>query len=338
MVRLPSSSVTSARYPAVDAHNHLGRWLSRDNSWMVKDVPALVTQMDSHNIATTLNLDGRWGDELALNLDRYDHSYPGRFATLCHVDWRELSRRDGPERLVRSLERSAAAGARGLKVWKDLGLRVRDGNGTTVLPDDARLRPLWDAAAALELPVVIHTADPAAFFRPVDARNERVEELLRSPRLAVADAPYGFSRLIDALEATVAGSPATTFVGAHVGCHAEDLEWVRRMLATYPNFVIDIAGRIAELGRQPRAARRLIIDYPDRVLFGTDNFPPNADELGICFRFLESDDEYFPYSTAEIPLQGRWAISGLDLPSTVLQLVYCENARDVFRLGPTPRV
>ena len=102
------------------------------------------------------------------------------------------------------------------------------------------------------------------------------------------------------------------------------------MLATYPNFHVDIAARVAELGRQPRAARELVLAHPDRVMFGVDLFPPNAREYAIHFRFLETDDEHFAYSTEEIPPEGRWAISGLGLPDDVLRKVYGENARRVI--------
>ena len=98
------------------------------------------------------------------------------------------------------------------------------------------------------------------------------------------------------------------------------------MLDAYPNFHVDIAARVAELGRQPRATRALIEAHPDRVLFGIDEFPPAPENYGIYFRFLETADEGFPHSTEEVPLMGRWAIGGLELPDDVLRRVYAENA------------
>src|SRR5215467_3016304 len=269
----PRHRVERARVPAIDAHTHLGRWLT-GGAWAVPDTARLAELMDSCNIAAAVNLDGRWGAELEANLDRYDRSYPGRFATFCHVDWAALA--DGePERLPASLADSVARGARGLKVWKDLGLHVRDGQGRLVMPDDPRLSPLWEQAAELAVPVAIHTADPVAFFDPVDERNERLEELLRHPEWSFAASHYPrFQRLIDSLEAVVAAHKETRFIGLHVGCYAEDLSWVARMLDAYPNFFIDIAARVAELGRQPRRARALIMGHPDRVLFGTDQASP----------------------------------------------------------------
>ena len=179
-LRLPQTTVTRASVPAVDAHTHLGRWVTGER-WAVPDVAAFIGLMDSCNIATMVNLDGRWGDELEANLDRYDRSHPGRFATFCHVDW-DLLREPGPEaRLAESLERSVSAGARGLKVWKDLGLGVRDAYGRMILADDPRLDALWDTAGRLGVPIAIHTADPVAFFDPVDQRNERLGNCWPAP-------------------------------------------------------------------------------------------------------------------------------------------------------------
>jgi len=187
---------------------------------------------------------------------------------------------------------------------------------------------VWEAAAETGVPVLVHTADPAAFFRPLDARNERVEELVAHPDWHFHDEQFPpLERLLEALEATISDHPDVTFIGAHVGCYAEDLCWVDRMLSTYPNFNIDIAARIAELGRQPRAARRLFLKHPTRVLLGTDAFPPRREDYAIYCRFLATDDEYFPYGDETPPQSGRWAISAIDLPTEVLRDVVGHNAR-----------
>jgi hypothetical protein len=326
-LRLAGHHVPRARFPAVDAHNHLGRWLTEDGGWAAPDVGALLADMDACNVAAVVNLDGMWGDELETNLDRYDRAHPGRFTTFCHLDWGELTSAGWPDRLASSFAASIEAGAKGLKVWKSLGLVLRDESGALVMPDDPRLAPVWATAAEHRVPVTIHVADPVAFFQPVDAGNERLEELLAHPEWSFADPRYPrFDRLLDALEHLVGSNPATTFVGAHVGCCAEDLSWVDRMLAAYSNFHVDVAARIAELGRQPRAARRLILAHPDRVLFGMDLFPPDPRDYAIHFRFLETDDECFPYSTDDPPPEGRWSISGVHLPDDVLEAVYRLNA------------
>jgi amidohydrolase family protein len=326
-LRVKEHHVARSRFPAIDVHNHLGRWLSEDGAWTSSDVGDLIALMDACNVTSIVNLDGKWGDELEANLDRYDRGHPGRFVTFCHIDWSATSEPDFTDRLVGGLKRSATAGAKGVKVWKDLGLRIRDHADQLLMPDDDRLSDVWDAAGELGLPILIHVGDPVAFFEAVDGRNERLEELLEHPDWSFSDPTFPrFERIMGSLEAIVSAHPRTTFIGAHVGCYAEDLSWVSRMLTAYPNFHVDIAARIAELGRQPRATRRLMLEHPDRVCFGTDLFPPSAEIYAIHYRFLETDDEHFPHAVEEIPPKGRWAISGLALPDTVLRKVYRENA------------
>lgn len=67
--------------------------------------------------------------------------------------------------------------------------------------------------------------------------------------------------------------------------------------------------------------------YSDRIMFGTDEGAGEAMYRNY-FRWLESEDEYFPY--AQYPLQGRWMIYGLGLPDNVLEKVYHRNAEALF--------
>jgi hypothetical protein len=328
-LRARVSRVQRSAVAAIDIHNHLGRWLSDDGGWMIDDVPALLAQMDAHNIASIVNLDGMHGEELTENIERYDRAYPGRFFTFCQLDWALMAEPGGPELLAGSLTDSARRGARGLKVWKNLGLRVRDETGALVLPDDPRVISLLQLAGELGLPVLIHTADPIAFFEPADASNERVDELLESPDWWFGDRDRfpTFDALLDAHARLVLACPGTRFVGAHAGCAAEDLDRVEALLERAPNYSIDIAGRMAELGRQPQRFRALIERFSDRVLFGTDIYPASSEQFELHFRFLETADEAFEYAPdAAIPPQGRWSVSGLDLPPALLESVYRTNA------------
>jgi len=99
--------------------------------------------------------------------------------------------------------------------------------------------------------------------------------------------------------------------------------------------MIEFGARQGELGRQPRRTRQIFLNYPDRIMFGTDE---GTDEkmYQSYFRWLETQDEYFPY--AQYPAQGRWMIYGLGLPDDVLQKVYHLNAEKLFAefKGTTP--
>ena len=117
----------------------------------------------------------------------------------------------------------------------------------------------------------------------------------------------------------------TQFIGAHVANNPEDLSEVASWLDQYPNLWIETASRIAELGRQPFTSREFLINYSDRVLFGTDG-PWSEQRLRINWRFFETRDESFDYSEKMPPPQGMWKIYGVDLPDDVLRKLYYENA------------
>jgi predicted TIM-barrel fold metal-dependent hydrolase len=217
-------------------------------------------------------------------------------------------------------------GASGLKVFKDLGLGYRNPDGSLVRVDDPRWDGIWEACGKLGLPVLIHTADPRAFFEPIDATNERWEELKRHPDWSFHGPGFPtYDGLLEQLLAVVARHPQTTFIAAHVASSAEDLGALTGWLDRYPNLNVDIAARIAELGRQPYTARKFAVKYADRILFGTDG-PRVPERLRYHWRFLETMDEYFPYAENAFPPQGFWRIYGLGLDDEVLRKVYYQNA------------
>ncbi len=315
------------RFPAVDAHNHLGPvW---GGGWADRPLAELLAAMDEAGVQAVVDLDGGWGEEiLCRHLDHFKAGAPDRFFHFGGVEWGrwpELGDRF-VEWVATRLREQVRRGAQGLKVWKGFGLQVRDHHGHLVAVDDPRLDPLWQTAAELQVPVLIHVADPVAFFDPLDQYNERWEELQAHPDWYFPSPPYpAFQTILEALARLVLRHPRTIFIGAHVGCYAENLAWVSRLLDQAPNLYVDIAARISELGRQPYAARRFFLQYADRILFGTD-VGVDPTWYRIYYRFLETDDEYFNYDVTDIPGQGRWHIHGLCLPADVLEKVYRLNA------------
>ena len=325
MLRVPIHEVPRARYPAIDVHNHVNDARGVDPP---VDPAQLVAMMDRCNVQTIVILTGGWGERLQAVIDRMVKPYPGRFRVFTQIDWSRIDEPDFGEAMARQLRDSVARGARGLKILKELGLVVRDRAGALVKVDDPRLDPIWAECGRLRIPVSIHTSDPDAFFLPNDGANERYDELIANPDWSF----YGdrFPRkeaLLEARNRIFARHPGTSFIALHVANHPEDLDDVSRVLDRYPNVVVETGARHAELGRQPRRAREFFLKYQDRILFGTDAHPEDA-MYGNWFRFLETADESFDYWHS--PGQGRWTISGLDLPPKVLDKVYRRNAERVF--------
>jgi hypothetical protein len=315
------------KFSVIDAHNHLAEPFG--GGWDQKPVSALLDQLDQANITHYVDLDGGWGEDiLQRHLDTIKALAPERFSVFGGVNWQQwpLLGDRFSEYASGRLRAQKKWGASGLKIWKGFGLEVKDPQGELAKIDDPRLAPIWQTCAELDLPVTIHIADPVAFFDPVDEFNERWEELGMHPDWAFTSPPYpSFASILEAFANLVRQNPGTTFIGAHVGCYAENLAWVSRLLDECPNFNVDISARIGELGRQPYSARKFFLQYSNRILFGLD-LGPDVPSYRISYRFLESDDEYFNYNTGSTPLQGRWYIYGLNLPEDVLLKVYRSNA------------
>jgi predicted TIM-barrel fold metal-dependent hydrolase len=319
------------RFPVIDAHNHLGEAFG--GGWDRRPLGELLDLLDEAGVTTYVDLDGGWGEQLLnAHLKHFKEGAPERFLIFGGVDWSQWKEMGDafPEWAAKRLVAQKERGAQGLKIWKPFGLHVRDQDDKLVDVDDARLDPIWETAGELGLPVTVHIADPVAFFDPIDETNERWEELGNHPDWAFTSPPFPpFMHILTCFRTLVTRHRNTTFIGAHAGCYGENLGWVGGMLDDCPNYTIDISARLGELGRQPYSARRFFIQYQDRILFGSD-MGPDPEEYRLCWRLLETDDEYFNYNTGEVPGQGRFHAYGLHLPEDVLKKVYRENAMKVL--------
>lgn len=340
-LKTPHTLVERAKFPVVDVHTHPRRRFHHDPD----QLDEFVRIMDEQNVALCVSLDGGLGAALDEHLE-YLSPHADRFAVFANVDWLGSGNREDPDtwdchrpgfarRTATALANAKQRGAVGLKIFKLLGLYLRNPDGSLVAIDDPRWDPIWAACGELGLPVIMHTADPVAFFEPVDAANERWEELRRHPDWSFhGEDPTGrpwpsHEELLAARNRVVERHPRTTFIGAHIANHPEDLEQVADWLERYPNLVVETSSRIAELGRQPYTARQFLIRFQDRVMFGTDG-PRPVGRLLPNWRFFETRDEYFAYAENPFPPQGLWRIHGVGLPDGVLKKLYHQNAARVI--------
>jgi predicted TIM-barrel fold metal-dependent hydrolase len=313
-------------YPVVDVHNHLGGGSTRLTPEQVRKY---LTEMNEAGVRTVVNLDGGWGDRLAQTLAALDTAHPGRFLTFALINFEGIDDPAWSDREAKRLEASFQAGAKGLKFHKSLGLSYRYKEGKLMTVDDPKLDPIWEMCAKHNRPVVIHVADPAAFFTPLDRFNERWHELNANPGwLFFGDKFPKRQDLLDQLLRVIAKHPKTTFINTHFGNNAEDLAAVAKQLDKNPNMYVDFDARISELGRQPFTARKFFLKYQDRILFGTDT-TPKRDAYRIYYRFLETEDEYFDCAASH-HRQGFWNIYGINLPAEVLEKIYRTNAERIL--------
>jgi predicted TIM-barrel fold metal-dependent hydrolase len=327
MLHAAKHEVPRAKFPVIDFHQHVNDVLGPDGK-LPYPAADLIKVMDAANVRMLVVLTGPSGDSLSKLLAALVKPHPDRFVVFTQVDWTKIDEPDFAEKAVARLRDDVARGARGLKVLKTLGLYARHKDGKLVAVDDPRIDPIWAEAGRLEIPVAIHTGDPEAFFHPRDGHNERYEELWVNPDWSFAGPGFpSLESMLEARDRVIARHPNTKFVALHVGGWPENLDYVSSVLDRFPNAYVELGARQAELGRQPKRTRKLFLDHPDRVLFGTD-FTPDASLYSNFFRWLETEDECFPYFNH--PEQGRWEIYGVGLPDAVLEKVYRLNAERVL--------
>ena len=307
--------VPKAKFPVVDVHTH-GTANYINNADRIKE-------MDALNLRVLVDLSGGGADSVKQKVDAINASpYKDRFRVFANVNWNGAGGPGWQEKAVGDLRQAVKNGAIGLKVFKDLGMTAKKADGTVLKVDDPDLDPVWDLAGELNIPVIIHTAEPQEFFSPLDTHNERWLELnLFQDRYRPSPNFESFEELMRQRDTMFAKHPKTRFIAAHFGWYGNDLKRAARTLDTMPNVVLEVAAVLYEFGRQPYAAAQFFTKYQDRVMFGKDTYEPT--EYPYYWRVFETHDEYFDYYRG---YHAFWKLYGMALPDEVLKKLYYKNA------------
>ena len=320
-----------AKFPFVDVHSH--QW-----KMPVMDFTNLVAEMDSLNMGYMINLSGSGFATFAGNQDLMDLSLTeslenikkqgvsNRFGVFVNVDFNKIDDADFGTNNVEIIKEAVKQGVIGLKVYKNLGLNLKDNSGSRVKVDDERLNPIWQICGELNIPVLIHSGEPSPFFDPIDKHNERWLHARQKPASFRPASEYpSFDVVMQEQYNMFKNNPNTTFINAHLGWYGNDLDKMSAQLDELSNVYTEIGAVIAELGRQPIRARRFFVEHQDRVLFGKDTYKKS--EFNVYFRILETSDEYFDYYRKR---HAHWKMYGLNLPDSILKKLYYKNARKLF--------
>ena len=316
---VPEHTVKRSKYPFIDVHNH-------QFDMPIKNLPKLVSEMDSLNMAFMINLSGFRGLYLRKSLENIKKNAPTRFGLFLNIDFEDIDDKFFSETQVALIDSAVKAGVLGLKVYKSLGLTSKDNKGARIAINDIRLDPIWKACGDNNIPVLIHSGEPASFWNPKDKFNERWLELRQKPnRYRDPEINPSFEEVIAEQHDVFRKHPNTTFINAHLGWMGNDLDRLGEHLDLYPNVLTEIGAVLAEIGRQPIRAKQFFTTYQDRILFGKDSY--NVSEYYTYFRVLETNDEYFQYYRKR---HAHWRMYGLALPDSVLKKLYYKNALKLF--------
>jgi predicted TIM-barrel fold metal-dependent hydrolase len=314
-LKVAAHPVPRAKFPVIDSHNH--------TTITAANIEQMVKDMDALNMRVLVNLSGGNAEAVRQKME-FLRSTPhaDRFRVFANVSWNNADAPGWAERAVADLEQAVKNGAIGLKIAKNLGLDARKADGSRQKVDDPLLKPIWDACARLNIPVIIHTAEPQEFFSPLDMKNERWLELaLFADRRNYNPGDPTFEELMGERDRMYPANPRTRYIGAHFNWYANDLGRLSKQLDALPNLVVETGAILYDLGRQPRAARAFFLKYQDRVLFGKDAW--ESTEFPYFWRVFETGDEYFDYYRN---YHAFWKLYGMELPDDVLKKLYYRNA------------
>lgn len=321
LYNVPKTHIEKSSYPLIDMHAH-------PYAKTPEAVDRWVALMDQVNVDKAIVLTQATGERFDAIYSLYA-KYPERFEVWCGLDYTGYDKPGFGPRAVAELERCYKVGARGVGELGDKGkgLFYCKPQAWGMHLDDARMDPILQKCAELNMPVNIHVADPKWMYERMDETNDGLMNAYKW-RLDNQPGIVGHDGMVNILERAVKRHPDTIFIACHFANCSHDLNRLGRLFDQYPNLYADISARYAETAPIPRFVGAFYKKYQDRLLYGTD-MGPNARMYRVTFRILESLDEHF----YESDLFGyHWSLHGFGLKGPVLRKVYRDNALKILKM------
>jgi predicted TIM-barrel fold metal-dependent hydrolase len=269
-------------------------------------------------------------------------AYPSEVAFAATFDANGSDRPEWAARTLTQLDEALAQGAVAVKVWKDIGMQLRDPDGHVVMIDDERFAPIFRALVERDVVVLGHQGEPRNAWLPLDEMTVKGDRdyFAEHPQYHMYRHPEwpSYEAQIAARDRLLDRYPRMRFVGVHLASLEWDVDRIAAFLDRYPAASVDLAARLVHLERQAVAnrdkVRAFLIKYQDRVLYGTDisrgrdqsdaELASEAHAAWLAdWRFLAGDSQM-----KSGDFDG--AFTGLALPKPVIDKIYRDNARTLF--------
>ncbi len=323
----------------IDIHTHI-----------MSDAPYLHHILDSLNMKVNTICTGGQNME-SMNMEKnsateFVKDYPRYYAWITTFD---LTQRDDPdwaENVIKQLKDDFKNGAVGVKVWKEIGMEIKDKGGRYIQIDDPMFYPIFEFLSKEGKPLIAHLGEPIQAWMPGNIEGKPQNYWGKHPQFSFWDKPDlpSYSDIMAARDHVLENFPELKFIGAHLGSLEFDVNEIIKRLDKYPNFAIEIGGRTRYFMWQARGkVFDFFIRYQDRIMYGTDlqaGFTENIVEMNnerkkflarqnFFFRYYATNDE-FPWGNDIVddkPVPGKeYFVTGLALPPEILKKVFYDNA------------
>jgi predicted TIM-barrel fold metal-dependent hydrolase len=336
MAILPCSALSAVSMdvedmPKIDAHAHI-----------YAPMPEMAAMLKRLNFKVINICDGGNDPELFVKkrawVQAQHEAYPARFAFCPTFDLTRRAESDYGAQVTRYFDEAFESGAVMIKIYKEVGLEIKDGNGAYVMADAPLFDPVYKYLSEKRRPLLAHLAEPRVAWLPLDPESVHYGYYSRHPEwhFYVRDDVPSWEQIIDARSRLLMKHPDLTMIGAHLGSMAYDVDVLGTYLDRFPNFHVDIAARTGDLSRQSsEKVRAFFVKYQDRVLYGSDieiwpkeDVPRTSAERAKSVRDAENHYrmtwQYYT-GTGTVTIKGKETIC-LNLPSAVVKKFYYKNA------------
>ncbi|MDR2139136.1 MAG: amidohydrolase [Tannerella sp.] len=251
--------------------------------------------------------------------------------------------------MLRRVQQCIAAGARGIKIWKNIGMTLKDADGNYVMADDPVFDPVYAWLEKEGLPLAAHLGEPRNCWLPYDkiTMGNDLNYYTKHPEYHMYQHPGApsWEVQIAARDHILEKHPRLVFVGAHIGSMEWNLDEVAKRFDRYPNFHVDLSARLGHVQLQTLQNRQKVCDffikYQDRMLYGSDIGTDDGDIRNMEERNRARHDwwrrhwlflatgETLPADEFNIPHPPK-TIEGLCLPKSVIDKIFLANFKRIF--------
>lgn len=240
------------------------------------------------------------------------------------------------------LENSFKQGAIAVKIWKNIGMGLKDSNGKFVMIDDSRFDPVLKMIEKNNITLLGHLGEPRNAWLPVDQMTVSNDKgyFTTHPEYHMFKHPENpsYEDQVNARDNMLKKHPNLRFVGAHLGSLEWNVDELAKRLDQFPNMAVDMAARIVHLQAQSaqnwQKVRNFMIKYQDRLIYATDHGVDAKSDLSTINKRLHEtrmkDWTYFATNDDMTSSSFSGTFKGLQLPKPVIDKIYRINAQKWF--------
>jgi len=337
-----SGYYTEKDFPSVlkiDSHVHINSEKRFFEDQAVKDNFKLITIEVDHSDSVAVRKQHNYA---LISVEKY----PGKvfYTATFNFDTAGWGTDIWSKKVISHLTEDISGGAVSVKLWKNIGMTVKDRNGKFIMVDDPGLKPVIDFIISKKLPITGHLGEPRNCWLPFNEMTVSGDSsyFAENPQYHMFLHPEypSYEDQIKARDHLLELHPDLAFIGCHLGSLEWNVDSLAIRLDRYPNMAVDMAARICHLqfqsSKDRERVRNFCIKYQDRLLYGTDlSDDGTGDGAGLVKRMHNTwldDWKYFTSGTEMTSDNFSGTFKGLRLPKEVVRKIYSKNAIRWYKL------